>query len=122
MQERGHAQKQSAEESEKTLYKHWGPFQVHEIAASTPCALATNSHWATEADTTFMGTMGEAETPSPGPSAPTTTKLNFLHAQLNGLAREAVILERFVLHGPNQRRQGGARCPAVRITHHALHR
>ena len=86
VQERGHAQKQSAEESEKTRYKHWGPLQVREIAASTPCAPATASHWVTEADTSFMGTVC-ADAPLPGPSV---KRPNHCEAQLSACAAQRI--------------------------------
>ena len=73
--------------------------------------LGTNSHWATDVDTMFMGTMRRPDMPMPDPAAPAAKKLEFLHAQLDGISKEAVILERFTLLGPNQRRQGGASCP-----------
>ena len=69
---------------------------------------ATNSHWVTEFSTTFTGTMCTPDVPPPEPGAPAAKKLEFLHTQLNGIAKDAVILERFNLLGPNQRRQGGA--------------
>ena len=34
--------------------------------------------------------------------------IEFLHNQQNRMTNDAVILERFILLGPNQRRQGGA--------------
>ena len=77
-------------------------------ASGIPSALATNSHWATEVSATFMGTMCTPDVPPPEPDAPAAKKLEFLHTQLNGIAKDAVILERFTLLGPNQRRQGGA--------------
>ena len=117
VQGRGNGKKQSAARSGQT-YKHFD--SLYEIAAGIPHGLATNSHWVTEADTTFMGTIGESDAPPPDRSAPTTTKLNFLHAQLNGFARDAVILERFVLHGPNQRRQGGAHAIPRICMHHIM--
>lgn len=79
--------------------------------SSIPSALAHNSHWATELETTFMGTMCDVNSTPPHPSAPTARKLEFLQAQLNSLVKDAVILERFTLLGPNQRRQGGVRSP-----------
>ena len=80
------------------------------IVAST---LATNSHWATELSATYMGTMCQPDVPPPDPDAPATKKLKFLHTQLNGFANDAVILGRFTLLGPNQRRQGGAQPPLL---------
>ena len=86
-----------------------------------PSALATNSHWATENSATFMGTMCQPDAPAPDRDAPAAKKLEFLHNQLNGMTKDAVILERFLLLGPNQRRQGGAH-PLLRFfTHKAVH-
>ena len=76
-------------------------------ASSIPSALATNSHWATELGDTFMGTICDPDVPPPGAGAPAAKKLEFVHAQLNGIAKDAIIFERFTLLGPNQRRQGG---------------
>ena len=87
------------------------PAQVSSLvptSSSIPSALATNSHWATEMTATFTGTMCNPDVPPPDADAPATKKLDFLHAQLNGIPKNAVILERFTLLGPSQRRQGGA--------------
>ena len=85
-----------------------GSVPTSQAGSSIPSALTTNSQWYTELSDTFMGTMCHPDMPSPEASALTTTKLDFLHAQLNGFTKDAVVLERFNLLGPNQRRQGGA--------------
>ena len=112
MQELKQAETKRAQGLESAkLHIHNGSEFTSQTASSIPSALATNSHWATELGDTFMGTMCEPDTPSPEPSAPTSAKLDFLHAQLNGFSKDAVILERFNLLGPTQRRQGGACTP-----------
>ena len=69
--------------------------------------LATNSQWETDNSATFMGTVCPPDVPPPEPDAPVGKKLHFLHTQLNGVAKDAVILQQFTLIGPHQRRQGG---------------
>lgn len=75
--------------------------------SAPPSALATNVHWLTELDDTFNTTMGELDGTAPGAAAPAASKLDFLHAQLNSIGRSTPVLDRFVLLGNNQRRQGG---------------
>ena len=89
-------------------------------ASSILPTLATKSHWATELTATFMGTMCQTDVPPPDPDATATEKLEFLHTQLNGIFRDDVILKRFTLLGPYQRRQGGSQPPLMFLTSKAL--
>ena len=52
--------------------------------------------------------MSQTGEPTLAADAPATNTLHLLHTQLNGIAKEAVILEQFTLLGPKQR------CWAVR--------
>lgn len=67
---------------------------------------ATNTHWDT--DVNFMTTTADLSEPPPDASAPTAARMQYLHAQLSSIGGKVVVLERFTLLGPNQRRQGGA--------------
>lgn len=93
-------QKRSNDDSARRSHVH--------PASSVPSTVATNARWATEFNATFMSTTCQTDIPTPDPSDPATKQLEVINNQLNGFAKDAVILERFTLLGPDQRRQGGA--------------
>ena len=71
--------------------------------------ITDNSYWDT--DMHFVTTGANLGGP-PSASAPTAAKMQYLHVQLSSIDIETVVLERFTLLGPSQRRQGGAQTPS----------
>ena len=100
-------------------YSDKGP-DAAPTASGIPSTLANNSHWVTEKSATFMGTICQPDAPPPDADAPASKKLEFLHTQLNGMTKDAVILERFTLLGPSQRRQAGAQPPLLVLARKAV--